>query len=101
MFSGLSSLRKAEKKQPTVQDKALQDYLAKQYGAGDSQQEKPKKRKKKVKHTGSAVAILDHDISGLETMSEAAAQPLKRGPAPTAAAAESGEHCEARLINQK
>jgi hypothetical protein len=79
MFSGLSSLRKAEKKEPTPQNKALQDYLKRQYGGGTAAAEDgPKrKKKKKFKQGPSAIAILDADITGLPPVSEAAAKPAR------------------------
>jgi hypothetical protein len=99
MFSGLSSLRKAEKKEPTVHNKALQDYLAKQYGAGSGaggggeqqQQEGRKKKKKKVKQTGAAVVILDHDLSGLAPVPDAPQQRAQAAAAAAAAADNSGD----------
>lgn len=79
MFSGLSSLRKAEKKEPTVQDKALQAYLQKQYGAGDgvAADEPKRKKRKKQKQGPSAIAIVDGDITGLAPVAEAAAKPSR------------------------
>lgn len=77
MFSGLSTLRKAEKKEPTKQDKALQDYLKRQYGGGTTEDEPRKKKKKKSKQGPSAIAIVDGDITGLAPVSEAAAKPIR------------------------
>lgn len=87
MFSGLSSLRKAEKnKEPTKQDKALQDYLKRQYGGGSTDDEPKRKKKKKAKQTGpSAIAIVDGDITGLPPVSDAAA--ARKPTRPLAAAA--------------
>lgn len=77
MFSGLSVLRKAEKKEPTKQDKALQDYLKRQYGGGETEDEPKRKKKKKSKQGPSAIAIVDADITGLAPVSEAAAKPVR------------------------
>jgi hypothetical protein len=77
MFSGLSSLRKAEKKEPTVQDKALQDYLKRQYADGPTADEPKRKKKKKAKQGPGAIAIVDADITGLPPVAEAAAKPTR------------------------
>ena len=74
MFSGLSSLRKEEKKEPTAQNKALQDYLRK-YTSDDAAEggENKKKRKKKPKpEQGGAVQIVDADLTGFEALKLAA-----------------------------
>ena len=73
MFSGLSSLRKDEKKEPAPQNKALQDYL-KRYtdGGGDGGGEKKKKRKKRPKEQAGAVQIVDTDLTGFEALQAAA-----------------------------
>lgn len=77
MFSGLSTLRKAEKKEPTPQNKALSDYLKRQYGGGTAEDEPKRKKKKKAKQGPSAIAILDADITGLPPVSESAAKPAR------------------------
>eukprot|EP00887_Chlorella_sp_A99_P006274 scaffold3.g6274.t1 len=68
---GLSTLRAAEKAKKPVElsakAKALQDYLAKSYGAGGGAgNEAPKKRKKKKREqpAGGAVTIVDQDVTG-------------------------------------
>lgn len=67
MFTGISTLRKAEKKESSAQNKALQDYL-KRYadtpGGDDGTQKKRKKRKKPVSASG--MAIMDGDVTGFE-----------------------------------
>jgi hypothetical protein len=84
MFTGLSSLRKPEKKEPTERDKQLQAYLASKYGGGDGdgqqQEAAPKKKKKKKPKAavGSAVRIVEGDISGFAEVTEAVPRPLKR-----------------------
>lgn len=78
MFSGLSTLRKAEKKEPTPQNKALSDYLKRQYGGGTAEDEPKRKKKKKSKQGPSAIAILDADITGLPSVSEAGAKPARQ-----------------------
>jgi len=92
MFSGLSSLRKGEKKEPTVQDKALQDYLKRQYADGPSADEPRKKKKKKQKQGTSAIAIVDGDISGLAPVAEAAVKPTRPDPTDDAADSEGMMH---------
>lgn len=77
MFSGLSSLRKAEKKEPTAQNKALQDYLKRQYADGPAADEPKRKKKKKSKQGPAAIAIVDADITGLPPVAEAAAKPTR------------------------
>jgi hypothetical protein len=78
MFTGLSVLRKAEKKEPTQQDKALQDYLKRQYGGGSTADEEPKrKKKKKSKQAPAAIAIVDADITVLPPVDEAVAKPAR------------------------
>jgi hypothetical protein len=73
MFSGLSSLRKDEKKEPTSQNKALQDYLKKYTSDGADDGEKKKKRKKRPKaEQGGAVQIVDADLTGFEAVQAAA-----------------------------
>lgn len=94
MFSGLSSLRKEEKKEPTAQNKALQDYLKKYAGeeGGDGAGDKKKKRKKKPKpEAGGAVQIVDTDLTGFEGV--AAAAERKRAP-PSERAAGAGSDGE-------
>lgn len=86
----MSSLRKAEKKEPTVQDKALQDYLKRQYADGPSADEPRKKKKKKQKQGTSAIAIVDGDISGLAPVAEAAVKPTRPDPAHDAADSDEG-----------
>lgn len=84
MFTGRSSLRKPEKKEPTERDKQLQAYLASKYGGsdGDGQQQEAapkKKQKKKPKAAiGSAVRIVEGDISGFAEVTDAVPRPLKR-----------------------
>jgi hypothetical protein len=84
MFTGLSSLRQPVKKEPTERDKQLQAYLASKYGGGDGdgqqQEAAPKKKKKKKPKaaTGSAVRIVEGDISGFAEVTEAVPRPLKR-----------------------
>eukprot|EP00775_Hariotina_reticulata_P004179 gene4179-4427_t len=78
MFTGLSSLRKTEKKEPTVQNAALQEYLKKYAsddGAGEVVEQKKKKKKKKPKagSAGCGVAILDQDVSGFEQLPQTSA----------------------------
>lgn len=83
MFTGLSTLRKAEKKEPSAQNKALQDYLKKYTdGPTDDGQEKKKRKKKKPKAAGSyAVSIVDGDISGFESLPAAPPRAAKLEPA--------------------
>jgi hypothetical protein len=89
MFTGLSVLRKAEKKEPTQQDKALQDYLKRQYGGGSTADEEPKrKKKKKSKQAPAAIAIVDADITVLPPVDEAAAKPVRPAQADEAADSE-------------
>ncbi|WIA15001.1 hypothetical protein OEZ85_001706 [Tetradesmus obliquus] len=82
-LSGIS-LRKPEKKEPTERDKQLQAYLASKYGGsdGDGQQQEaaPKKKKKKKPKAaiGSAVRIVEGDISGFAEVTDAVPRPLKR-----------------------
>lgn len=100
MFAGLSSLRKAEKKEPSKQDKALQDYLNRQYGDGlsaeDTQRKKKKKKQKQQGHA--AIAIVDSDISALPPVTEAAAKPLTPDFAVGAANSEGQACCCASLL---
>jgi hypothetical protein len=93
MFTGRSSLRKPEKKEPTERDKQLQAYLASKYGGGDGdeqQQDAPKKKKKKKPKAavGSAVRIVEGDVTGFAEVTEAVPRPLKR----EAEDADDGEH---------
>jgi hypothetical protein len=80
MFKGLSTLRAAEQKVQPVSEKAkaLQAYLAAQYGAGGGEPDKKKKKKKrKPEAGGSGIKILDEDVSGFAP----AAADTQRGPA--------------------
>jgi hypothetical protein len=92
MFTGLSSLRKPEKKELTERDKQLQAYLASKYGGGDGDEQQeaaPKKKKKKKPKAavGSAVRIVEGDVTGFAEVTEAVPRPLKREEA-----ADDGEH---------
>jgi transcription antitermination factor NusG len=83
MFTGLSSLRKPEKKELTERDKQLQAYLASKYGGDDGHEQQeaaPKKKKKKKPKAavGSAVRIVEGDVSGFAEVTEAVPRPLKR-----------------------
>lgn len=81
MFKGLSTLRTAEEKVQPVSEKAkaLQAYLAAQYGAGGGEPEKKKKKKKRKPESGGpGITILDEDVSGFGPPPADA----KRGPAP-------------------
>jgi hypothetical protein len=82
MFSGLSTLRKEEKKEPAPQNKALQDYLKKYTdGGGDGAGDKKKKRKKRPKpEAAGAVQIVDGDLTGFEAI-QAAAEVKRRAAA--------------------
>jgi hypothetical protein len=78
MFTGLSTLRKAEKKVPTAKNTALQEYLKKyacEDDPGDVAEQKKKKKKKKPRTgaTAGGVAILDQDVSGFEQLPKASA----------------------------
>lgn len=77
MFKGVSTLRAGEKKEQPLseQAKALQQYLAAQYGAGDADKKK-KKKKKRPEAAGPGIKILDQDVSGFAT----AAASARRGP---------------------
>lgn len=79
MFTGRSTLRKPEKKEPTERDKQLQAYLAGKYGvsADDGQEAPKKKKKKKPKAAPVAVKILEGDVTGFADVSDAVARPLK------------------------
>ena len=60
-------LRAGEKEKEPVSEKskALQQYLAAQYGAGGAEPEKKKKKKKKRPEAGGAgLRLLDEDVSG-------------------------------------
>jgi hypothetical protein len=67
MFTGLSLLRKEEKKtvEQTEKAKQLKSYLDKVYGSGstDAQPKKKKKKRKPVVAPG-GVKIMDEDVSG-------------------------------------
>ena len=86
MFAGLSTLRKQEdKKDPSVQNKALQEYLKKYVSAEDEQQVAQGERKKKKKRrpradasSSGAVQIVDADVTGFEALE--AAKRRKRLP---------------------
>lgn len=76
MFKGLSVLRAGEKEKEPVSEKskALQQYLAAQYGGGGGDPEKKKKKKKKRLEAGGAgIKILDEDVSGFAPAGKAAA----------------------------
>lgn len=72
MFTGLSSLREAEKKPVEVSEraKALQAYLNSKYtgggsnAAGDAEKKKKKKKKKEKLPAAGGVRIVDEDVSG-------------------------------------
>lgn len=88
MFKGLSSLRAAEQKTAPVSEKskALQAYLAAQYGAGAGgggagEPEKKKKKKKKRDAAGAGgpgIKILDQDVSGFAAVPAGGAAAAKR-----------------------
>ena len=83
-FAGISSLRKDEKKEPSVQNKALQEYL-KRYTSGAEAGEKKKKRKKKpAAEQGGAVQIVDTDVTGFEAVQAAAERKRAAADAPLA-----------------
>ncbi|KIY95201.1 hypothetical protein MNEG_12762, partial [Monoraphidium neglectum] len=102
MFSGLSSLRKDEKKEPTSQNKALQDYLKKYTSDGADDGEKKKKRKKRPKaEQGGAVQIVDADLTGFEAVQAAAERKraaAARGGPPVAVDGSDEEEAEAPTI---
>ncbi len=92
MFKGLSTLRAAEKQQDapvSEKAKALQAYLAAQYGApGGADGEKKKKKKKKRAEAGvPGLKILDQDVSGFA----AAAAPKRAAGPPGAVSDEEDE----------
>ena len=83
IFKGLSTLRAAEQKKAPVTEKskAMQAYLAAQYGGGDAAAEGDKKKKKKKKRSeagGPGLKILDQDVSGFVAAAAGAAG--KRAP---------------------
>lgn len=83
MFKGLSSLRAAEKKEVPLSEKAkaMQAYLASQYGGGSGgEPEKKKKKKKKRDAGGPGLKILDQDVSGFAPAAAAAAPAAGAGP---------------------
>ncbi|PSC69704.1 BUD13-like protein [Micractinium conductrix] len=100
MFKGLSSLRAGEKKEVPLSEKAkaMQAYLAAQYGGGDGAaggEKKKKKKKKRPEAAGGGLKILDQDVSGFAAPSAKAAKPgappLGRGLPPGAADEEDEE----------
>ncbi|GBF90373.1 hypothetical protein Rsub_02479 [Raphidocelis subcapitata] len=108
MFSGLSTLRKDEKKEPTAQNKALQDYL-KKYGDGGGggggggegdYGERKKKKKKRAKEQAGAVQIVDADVTGFEAAAAAERRKRERAAArgPVAGLDEEEEQEEAPTI---
>lgn len=84
MFKGLSTLRAAEKKADapvSEKAKALQAYLAAQYGGpgpeGGEGEKKKKKKKKRPEAGGPGLKILDQDVSGFAAAeAQRAAGPL-------------------------
>ena len=92
MFKGLSTLRAAEKQQDapvSEKAKALQAYLAAQYGApgGADGEKKKKKKKKRAEAGGPGLKILDQDVSGFA----AAAAPKHAAGPPGAVSDEEDE----------
>ena len=79
MFKGVSSLRAGEKKEQPQSEKAkaMQAYLAAQYGGGEGSEgdKKKKKKKKRPEAGGAGLKILDQDVSGF-----AAAAAARRAP---------------------
>ena len=80
MFKGVSSLRAGEKKEQPQSEKAkaMQAYLAAQYGGGEGAEgdKKKKKKKKRPEAGGAGLKILDQDVSGFA----AAAAAARRAP---------------------
>ncbi|CAL8471408.1 g10950 [Coccomyxa elongata] len=69
MFTGLSTLRKHEKKtvEQTAESKKLQEYLQKYTSGGSTEGSEKKKRKKKKGVVASSIRIVDEDNTGFRT----------------------------------
>ncbi|BDA46790.1 probable BUD13 homolog [Coccomyxa sp. Obi] len=69
MFTGLSTLRKHEKKtvEQTAESKKLQEYLQKYTSGGSTEGSEKKKRKKKKGVVPSSIRIVDEDNTGFRT----------------------------------
>lgn len=80
MFSGLSTLRAAEKqkeqKEETEAQRKMREYLQKYEGGGDGGSKKSAKKKKKKKAAaapaGGGLLLVDEDVSGFAAPSDRA-----------------------------